>query len=95
MNYDSNETALQECTGTDTKNQKVSEAAQVRFASKSCLLSSSTTIDEVLACLNVSGPTAILFFSTLLLWVVEHIPDDYRNSATTFMIAIIMTITSL
>lgn len=32
------------------------------------------------------------FFFTLslsLLWIAEHIPDDYRNSTTTFMIVII------
>lgn len=77
MTHDSHEKALLECAGTDTENQRVSEAAQDRFASKSSLLSSNTTMD-------VPGPTA-----GLLLRVVEHIPDDYRNSASTFMIVII------
>ncbi len=39
------------------RHQKVSRAAQDRFAPKSCPLSRSATIHEVLACWDISSPT--------------------------------------
>lgn len=67
------------------RHQKVSRAAQDRFASKSCPLSSSTTIHECPECIRPHSR----FLFTLLPWVLQHIPDDYRNAVTTFMIVII------
>ena len=73
MTHDSLEAALLECAGADAENQKVSGAAQDRFTFKACTVSSSTTVHEALACLDVSGPT------------VGFLSPSYSGQSSTFL----------